>query len=83
MDKGISMENSDLKFLKGKYGENFAKLCRKLFSTLLETEGSLKNIITTNFAESKFLYDDIVNNGIEEAFKNYVFSFSNKEKRKK
>lgn len=33
--------NSDLKILKKKYGENFSKLCRNLFPSILEEEGTL------------------------------------------
>ena len=41
--------NSDLKIIKKKYGENFSKLCRKLFPSILENQGELGSIITSFF----------------------------------
>ena len=52
--------NSDLKIIKKKYGENFSKLCRKLFPSILENEGELVSIITSLFKENHFLYDDLI-----------------------
>ncbi len=68
-------ESNELKKIKKVYGENFMKLCRSLFSTLLETEGLLYEILSSSFSEnSKTLYDDIINEGLEEEFKNYIYS---------
>lgn len=65
----------ELKKIKKKYGENFAKLCRTLFPTILETEGRLYEILTTYFSNnSRTLYEDLTKNGLEEKFKNFVFS---------
>lgn len=50
---------TDFEILKKNYGENFAKLCRTLFPTVLEHKGVLSSIILNNFAPSKFLYDDL------------------------
>ncbi len=53
------MKNYDLKMLKKKYGEKFARLCRELFPSMLEQVGFLYDVINTRFDESKHLYDDI------------------------
>ena len=68
-------ESNELKKIKKKYGENFMKLCRSLFSTLLEKEGLLYEILSSSFSgNSKTLYDDIIDGRLEEAFKNYIYS---------
>ena len=68
-------ESKELKKIKKTYGENFMKLCRSLFPTILEQEGRLYEILSSSFSENcKTLYEDIVNEGIEEDFKNYVYS---------
>ena len=38
------MENKDLKTIKKLYGENFARLCRSNFSTILEQEELLPGV---------------------------------------
>lgn len=71
-----NMENIDLKFLKKQYGENFAKLCRNLFPTILEKKGLLVKVITDHFAPSRSLYEDITSNpDLQESFKMFVYSF--------
>ena len=40
----------ELKRIKKLYGENFAKLCRTLFSRILDNEGKLLEILLQNFA---------------------------------
>ena len=67
------MDNSELNFLKKHYGENFAKLCRELFPTILETPGLLKKIIVENFYPNPALYKDLLQNKYN--FKAYVNSF--------
>ena len=68
-------ESKELKKIKKTYGESFMKLCRSLFPTILEQEGRLYEILSSSFSENcKTLYEDIVNEGIEEDFKNYVYS---------
>lgn len=73
------MKNYDLSLLKKKYGERFAKMCRTLFPEMLEKEGFLSSVITENFAESKFLFDDIKDLSIVKEFKDYVLSFASKK----
>ena len=65
--------NQDLKKIKKLYGESMAKFCRESFSTLLEEEGLLVKLLTENFAESHFLFNDIVNNRLKQEFKKYIY----------
>lgn len=52
--------SNELKKIKKTYGENFMKLCRSLFPTLLEQEGRLYRILATSFSTNcKTLYEDI------------------------
>ena len=69
----------DLKQIKNKYGENMMHLCRELFPTILESDGKLFKIISNNFAFSKYLYDDIINNDLKYEFKNYIYNLSDLE----
>ena len=71
--------NSDLKILKKKYGENFSKLCRELFSSILENEGELVSIITSLFKESHFLYDDLITYDRIKSFQRLVMNKYNKK----
>ena len=71
---------SDLINIKDKYGEKMMHLCRKLFSTLLEEEGKLFELMSKHFPYSRYLYDDIVNNSLENNFKNYIYSLVTKNK---
>jgi hypothetical protein len=64
--------------IKEKYGERMMHFCRKYFSTLLEQEGQLFDLFRMNFSYSKFLYEDIINNSLEDRFKNYVYSLVNR-----
>ena len=41
---------NDLKFIKKKYGEVMMHLCRKIFPTILETEGLLPKLLEDHFA---------------------------------
>ena len=65
--------SSDLVKIKEKYGERMMHLCRKSFSTILETEGLLFGLISSHFAYSKFLYEDIEKNSLKNMFVNYIY----------
>jgi len=65
--------NKDLVYIKKKYGEKMAQLCRDLFPTILETEGLLTHILTNNFNPSHDLYDDLVSHESIEDFKKYIY----------
>ena len=69
------MDNIDLKYIKKHYGENFAKLCRELFPTILETPGALSKIISERFDPSPTLFEDI--SKIKSDFKTFVFGLYN------
>lgn len=69
----------DLKIIKKKYGEDFALFCYKEFQVLLNHQGLLSQIIQENFAPSRFLYQDIINQDKVINFKNYVFCMANLE----
>ena len=66
--------NKDLKTIKKKYGEEMMHLCRELFPTLLEQEGLLPKLLLDNFKESRSLVKDIIDNNLEEEFKNYIYN---------
>lgn len=71
--------NSDLKIIKKKYGENFSKLCRKLFPSILEKEGTLVSIITSLFKENHFLFDDLIKYNMVYSFQKLVMNEHNKK----
>ena len=68
----------DLDIIKKRYGENMMHLCRKLFSTILESDGSLSTLLLKHFMPSRFLYEDIVNNDKIADFKDYIYSMQKK-----
>ena len=70
----------DLKWIKKHYGENMAKLCRDNLNTLLEEEGLLPKLLKENFQEFSGIANDIIEEGKEENFKNYIFSKVDVEK---
>lgn len=69
----------DLKIIKKKYNEAMMHLCREMFQTILEEPGLLSKIMLEHFTPNRFLYRDIVENHLEESFKNYIYSFIYKE----
>ena len=74
-------ESKELKKIKKLYGEKFMHMCRALFPTILENEGLLTKVLTSTFAvNSRTLYEDIQNYGLEEEFKNFVYSKIDVEK---
>ena len=62
----------DLKYLKKHYGEDFSRLCRGLFPTILEQEGLLTQLITSKFAPTRSLAEDL--KGKEDSFKSFIYS---------
>lgn len=77
------MEQTELKKIKKMYGENFMKLCRELFPTLLEQEGILYEILSSKFSNNaKTLYEDITNNELEGEFKDYIYGQIDVEREK-
>lgn len=69
------MENSELKQIKKIYGEQFYHFCRANFSTILDDEGELLNILKKTFAPSHSI-SEIINNPREvDDFIDYIYSF--------
>ena len=66
--------SEDLKIIKKMYGEKMAHFCREMFPTLLESEGLLASLLTMHFEPNHSLYEDITCQGIENEFKNYLYS---------
>ncbi len=75
----MKSDTNDLQLIKKYYGENMMHLCRSLFPTLLEKPGLLFSTLSNAFAYSKYLYDDIVNNDIQQLFVNYIYSYIEEE----
>ena len=72
--------NDELKTIKKKYGENMMHLCRRLFSTILDNHpGLLQELLLSHFNPSKELYEDIIEEGKEGEFLNYIYSFIDKK----
>lgn len=71
----------DEKRIRKLYGEKMWHLCRSLFATILDTKGLLSSLLEKNFYPSRFLYEDIVNNHLEEEFKDFIYSFVDVEKK--
>lgn len=65
----------DLKQIKKEYGESMVHLCRELFPIILDNEGLLYHILSTYFAKSKDLCNDIKNKNKEYEFKEYIYHF--------
>ena len=69
----------DLMVIKDKFGEDMMRFCRKSFSLILEKEGRLPELLQKHFACSKNLYNDIIDCGFEEQFKDYIYSLLENE----
>ena len=74
------MDNEELKKIKKNYGEEMMHLCRELFPSLLEQPNLVYNILKENIAFTKNLASEIIENNLEEKFKNYIYSFVDVEK---
>ena len=68
------MVNMELKSIKDKYGEKMMQICRELFPTLLDNNNLLFKILSDNFAYSKYLYEDIINNNLVNEFICFIYS---------
>ena len=63
----------ELKKIKKLYGEEFVKLCRRLFPDILEEEGKLLSVLTECYAPTRLLYSEIVENDDIQNFKYYIY----------
>lgn len=68
---------SEFDKIKKLFGEDMAKLCRTLFSDLLEKEGLLPGILFEHFDVSRDLYKDITSSGKIVAFRYYIKGLTN------
>lgn len=73
---------NDYNLIKKHYGEKMAQLCRDLFPTILEEPGALYEILSQEFAPSRFLYEDIKAAVREEQFKEFILVQFKKRKEK-
>lgn len=77
-------DTKELKRIKKIYGEKFKNLCRDLFPIILEQERKLLEILEAKFSNNcKTLYEAITENGLEEEFKELIFSEFDKEREEK
>ena len=68
-------ESEELKKIKKIYGEKMMHLCRELFPSLLEYEGRVYEVLSSNFSENcRSLYDDLIAQDKKYDFKNFVYS---------
>lgn len=65
---------NELRIIKKKYGEVMMHLCRKIFPTILETDGLLLKLLEEHFAYNHNLGEDIINNDRVLEFKEYIYS---------
>ena len=76
---GVIDTEQELRKIKKLYGEAMSRFCRDNFSTILEEEGRLLEILTNKFEPNHDLYNDLVESNLQLEFKNYIFSlFFNK-----
>ena len=65
---------SDLSIIKDKYGEDMMHLCRKLFPTILDTDGLLVELLLNHFYPNRELCHDIIANNLEINFRDFIYS---------
>jgi len=71
--------DGELKKIKKVYGEDFAKLCRELFPTILEKEGLLFGVLQKKFAPNRSLAKDIIDQELKYDFKDFIYNIVNKK----
>ncbi len=64
----------ELKKIKKKYGEDMAHFCRDNFSSILETNGLLFEILSKSFEPTTRLYEDLFNNDLLDEFSSFIYS---------
>ncbi len=70
----------ELKQIKKIYGEDMAHLCRTLFPTILEHEGTLLRILLDNLAPTHSFAKDLRDKDLYDEFKSWIYSFYREEK---
>lgn len=66
------MNSKELNQIKKLYGEDFAHFCRSNFSTILEEEGLLLELITQKIAPTHMIYKDLESQQSLNDFKFYI-----------
>ena len=79
----MSELSPELKKIKKVYGEKFMKYCREYFSTILEKEGRLLEILEKSFSKNCTLSDDINTDELKEQLKDYIYSKNDVEDEEK
>ena len=69
----------ELKQIKKIYGEETMHLCRDLFPDILECKWLLYSILTLTFAPTHSLAKDIKEKGLQDEFKKWIYSFTDKK----
>ena len=73
---------NELKMIKKLYGEQMAHYCRDNFATILEEDGVLLHILTSNFNPSHNIYNDLYLSRSLDEFKNFIFNkFESRDKK--
>ena len=75
--------DDDLKKIKKYYGEDMMHLCREMFPTILETPGLLYSLMEKSFAPNHYLYEDILENNLEESFRKHIYSLNENDSKDK
>ncbi len=79
--------DGDLKKIKKYYGEDMMHLCRNLFPTILEEEGTLLRLLEDSFPHNRELCIDIIMGNKVEAFRTFIndkfYDHITKEKKNK
>ncbi len=76
------MENEHKK-IKKLYGEEMLHLCKKLFPNILDQDGMLLSILVSHFFPSRVLAREIIENDMEDDFRELINSFAGLKKEKK
>ncbi len=73
---------NELKMIKKLYGEQMVHYCRDNFATILEEDGVLLHILTSNFNPSHNIYNDLYLSRSLDEFKNFIFNkFESRDKK--
>ena len=66
---------NELKLIKKKYGESMVHLCKRLFPTILETDGLLYSILSETIFPSKSIGKDITQGYYEPLFLLFIYNY--------
>lgn len=75
------MISKELNIIKKNYGEQFMHFCRSFFPTILEQEGQLTSILSSHFAPTKHLFEELQNQNKFDEFKRYIYTLFGYQKK--